>query len=231
MTRKSNLDEVNITTLKLGHTQVSATADELNVLDIATPGVGAASKAVVLDSGDDYTWPAGGIFSYAVLNDGSDAIAASAAEINRVCDSSSKVVALTATAAITAVLHASKVLLVTGTAAAAYTLPEATGTGDSYRFIMGEVNTNGTTFVAADTSNTSYQGKANMLDVDATAATAFFTVTAGGDDTVTFDGTTKGGQIGDIVEFIDLATDVWHVNIESRVPAGQNVASPFSSAA
>src|SRR3990167_8970363 len=39
---------------------VTATAAELNYLDITTLGTGAASKAVVLDTGDDYTWPAAG---------------------------------------------------------------------------------------------------------------------------------------------------------------------------
>jgi len=38
---------------------VTATAAELNYLDITTLGTGAASKAVVLDANGDYTWPAG----------------------------------------------------------------------------------------------------------------------------------------------------------------------------
>jgi hypothetical protein len=46
------------TTLKVGGTTVSSTAAELNYLDIATLGTGAASKAVVLDASGDYTFPA-----------------------------------------------------------------------------------------------------------------------------------------------------------------------------
>jgi len=160
-----------------------------------------------------------------------NSLAATAAELNAKCDRSAQVVSLTATASITQTAHEGRVLIVTGTAAAAYTLPEATGSGDRYKFIMGQVNTNGTTFVAADTTNCSYHGKINNLDVDSNAATAYFTVTAGGTDTVTFDGTTKGGQIGDFVEFVDIATDQWAVSGEVRCPAGSNVASPFSSAA
>lgn len=38
---------------------LTATATELNYLDITTLGTGAASKAVVLDANGDYTWPAG----------------------------------------------------------------------------------------------------------------------------------------------------------------------------
>jgi hypothetical protein len=159
------------------------------------------------------------------------AITATAIEINAKCDRSAQVVALAATTAITQALHEGRVLIVTGTAAAAYTLPEATGSGDRYKFIMNQVNTNGTTFVAADTTNTSYHGSINLLDVDAASQTAYFTVTAGGTDTVTFNGTTTGGQIGDILEFVDIGTDRWSVFGQARVPAGSNPATPFSSAA
>ena len=72
--------------LKLAGTAVSSTAAELNYLDIATLGTGAASKAVVLDAGDDYTWPATGVLTYSVLNDGTTELTATAAEINTVCD-------------------------------------------------------------------------------------------------------------------------------------------------
>lgn len=65
---------------------VTATTAELNYLDIATLGTGAASKAVVLDAGDDYTWPATGILTYGVLNDGTTTLTATAAEINTACD-------------------------------------------------------------------------------------------------------------------------------------------------
>jgi hypothetical protein len=141
-------------------------------------------------------------------------------------------VSLTATASITEAAHEGRVLIITGSgSAAAYTLPEATGSGAKYMFIMGQVNTSGTTFVAADTTNCSYHGSINLLDVDAAAQTAYFTVTAGGTDTVTFNGTTTGGQIGDIVEFIDIGVDKWSVFGQARVPAGSNPATPFSSAA
>ena len=145
---------------------------------------------------------------------------------------SSGIVALTATVALTSAANAGgRVNYITGTAAAAYTLPEATGTGDRYIFIIGQVNTNGGTVVAADTTNTSYHGTCNILDVDGTAQTGYFTATAGGTDTVTWNGTTQGGRIGDRWEFIDLATDVWHCHGELSVVAGSNIATPFSSAA
>jgi hypothetical protein len=55
---------------------LTASVVELNYLD-TTPGAGAASKAVVLDSGEDYTWPATGVLTY-----GGTGITATGAEIN-----------------------------------------------------------------------------------------------------------------------------------------------------
>ena len=63
--------------------EITATAAEMNYLDITTLGTGAASKAVVLDSGEDYTWPATGILTYGVLKDpAATTITATGAEIN-----------------------------------------------------------------------------------------------------------------------------------------------------
>lgn len=69
-------------------TGLTASATELNYNDIATLGTGAASKAVVLDAGDDYTWPATGILTYGVLKDpAATTITATGAEINKLDDS------------------------------------------------------------------------------------------------------------------------------------------------
>jgi len=138
---------------------------------------------------------------------------------------------LSATAAITAALHANRVNIITGTALATYTLPEATGSGNRYIFVIAQLNTSNNVFVTADTTNAGLYGSVNILDVDAAAQQAFFTVTAGTSDTVTLNGTTTGGQIGDIIEFVDIATDKWAVWGQLRCPAGSNVATCFSAAA
>jgi hypothetical protein len=192
---------------RLGALEAATTnlsAAELAVLDGVTAGTAVASKALVLDSSGDLVLPASGNISKAP-------------------------VALTAAASLTAAAHANRVLYVTGTAAAAYTLPEATGTGNKYEFFIGEVNTNGTTFVAADTTNASMRGTMNLVDQDHTTQGAY--AAASGDDTLTMNGTTQGGQIGDTVVFTDLATDLWGVVGFGVVPAGSNIADPWSSAA
>lgn len=69
-------------------TTLGSTAAELNYLDLTTLGTGAASKAVVLDTGEDYTWPATGVLTYGVLKDpAATTITATGAEINKLDDS------------------------------------------------------------------------------------------------------------------------------------------------
>jgi hypothetical protein len=63
--------------LDINGTLVTATADELNQNTGATAGTGVAGKAMVLDSGEDFIWPATGQLTY-----GGTAITASGAELN-----------------------------------------------------------------------------------------------------------------------------------------------------
>lgn len=81
----------------LGLVGVTASAAEVNYNDITTLGTGAASKAVVLDAGEDYTWPAAGILTYGVLKDSAGTtLSATAAEINQACDQSAQAMACAA---------------------------------------------------------------------------------------------------------------------------------------
>jgi hypothetical protein len=209
---------------------LTATAAELNYNDIAALGTGAASKAVVLDAGDDYVWPATGVFTYGVLKDpAATTIVATGAEINRACDVSTRVVSLTGTAAITEILHEGKIGVITGTGAAyTYTLPEATGSGATYRFIMNQVNTSNTIFTTADAGNCGFYGSVNILDKDAAAQAAY--APAATDEIMTLNGTTTGGAIGDFIQFVDMATDKWCVFAQLQCPTGSNPATPFSGA-
>lgn len=73
-------------------TTITATGAEFNYLDITTLGTGAASKAVVLDAGDDYTWPSAGILTYGVLKDSAGTtLGATVAELNGAADLSTQV--------------------------------------------------------------------------------------------------------------------------------------------
>lgn len=85
------------------HAGVTASAAEINVLDNVTPGTGAASKALVLDAGEDLVFPATGVFTYGVLKDAAGTtLGATAAEINQACDVSAMSQLIAASGAITA---------------------------------------------------------------------------------------------------------------------------------
>lgn len=60
-------------TFEIANTAMTASAVELNYNDITTLGTGAASKAVVLDAGEDYTWPDTGVLTIGVLATASEA--------------------------------------------------------------------------------------------------------------------------------------------------------------
>ena len=136
----------------------------------------------------------------------------------------------TATDAITIAEHAGRTLLlgeVGGNAEVILTLPAATGTGAVYKFIVSVTNTSNYKIQVADATDT-IDGIMLYLDEDGTAVTAFPTVAAS--DTITLNGGTTGGIIGDYLELIDIATNQYHVRGVMRVAAGANPATPFTAA-
>ena len=136
----------------------------------------------------------------------------------------------TATDSVTIAEHAGRTLLlgeVGGNAAVTLTLPAATGTGAVYKFIVSVTNTSNYKIQVADATDT-IDGIMLYLDEDGTAVTAFPTVAAS--DTITLNGGTTGGIVGDYLELIDIATDQYHVRGVMRVAAGANPATPFTAA-
>ncbi len=138
----------------------------------------------------------------------------------------------TATDAITETEHSGRTLLlgeVGGNANVVLTLPDATGSGNIYHFIVGVAMGGSTTYKiqVADADNT-MSGQMMYLDEDGTAVTSFPTVAAS--DTITLNSGTQGGLIGDTLTLIDIATDKYAVFGQMRVSAGANPATPFSAA-
>ncbi len=135
----------------------------------------------------------------------------------------------TATDAITVAEHAGRTLLlgeVGGNALVTLTLPDATGSGATYKFVVSVANTSNYVIKVPDANNT-IAGIMLYLDEDGTAVTAFPTVAAS--DTITLNGGTTGGIVGDYLEIVDIATDKYHVRGVMRVAAGANPATPFSA--
>jgi hypothetical protein len=132
----------------------------------------------------------------------------------------------TDTLALTQATHANRVLRVLD-ATLAITLPEATGTGDSYMIVQGIAATS-STIVTADTANAGFHGSITGSDTDADAA--YNWAATGAQDTITYDGTATGGKLYDWVRVTDVATDVWLLEGNIKQSGGSEV-TPLSSAA
>ena len=139
------------------------------------------------------------------------------------------IVTLVATDAITIAEHAGRILLmgeVGGNAAATFTLPAATGSGAEFRFIVSVVNTSNYIIQVADATDT-IDGSV-ILHQDSANTVATFN-TAADSDTITLNGTTKGGvSIGDEITLLDIATNQYMV--KGVLTASGTEATPFSAA-
>lgn len=114
-------------TFQINEVSVTATPAEMNYNDITTLGTGAASKAVVLDAGEDYTWPATGVLTYGVLKDpAGTSLGATAAEINSKCQNSVRTQTIAAAGALSVTIPQSNLALV---GAGAVTLAAPTDNG------------------------------------------------------------------------------------------------------
>jgi hypothetical protein len=180
---------------------------------ISIPDPGAATANFVLTSAG---------------NDGSVTTATNA-EITRAADVSTRVVTLVATGSITEALHEGKVLSmaeVGGNANCTFTLPEATGGGGVYKFVVGVVMGSNTYKVAALTTDI-IQGSLLMNQDSADTVVSFNA--AADSDYIALDGTTTGGvAIGDWFELTDMLDATWVVT-GSHLTGSGTEATPFGA--
>jgi hypothetical protein len=193
-----------------------------NAGDISTAATG--DKVLIADVSDDYEvkWA-----------DGANALewigtTATAAEITRVADVSTRIVTITGDITLTEAAHSDKILLlgeVGGNAAVAVTLPAATGSGARFHFKVSVVNTSGYTIQV--TGDDTMDG--HILSLQDAADTVVGWETAATSDTITLNGTTTGGvSIGDWIELVDIAADQWAVT--GITTSSGTEATPFSAA-
>lgn len=144
-------------------------------------------------------------------------LTATAAEINRNNTASSREVLAGATLTVTQVLHDGKTIAMP--AVCAVTLPAATGSGSRFKFYQKVAATAVTlTATAAD-----MYGVAWALSDNSAAVLGYV---AAGSTIITFDGSTKGGVKGAIVEIEDVATSLLLVRVMSAASGSE--ATPFS---
>jgi len=129
------------------------------------------------------------------------------------------------TLAVTRADHARKIVTLNRAAGIAVTLPAATGTGETYTFIIGTTVTSNTTTIKVADASTTMVGAA-LLAADA-GTTMHMYEANGTDDTITMDGSTTGGLAGDKVVLIDIAANLWQVNYIGAATGVE--ADPFSA--
>lgn len=111
------------------------------------------------------------------------------------------------TLTVTAAAHANKTVTINAAAGCAVTLPAATGTGNRYRFFIGTTITSNTSTFTRAGSDTMFGMVYQLADGGSTLAA----YECPGSTIITLNGTTTGGIKGDIVEFQDMASAVWHI--------------------
>jgi len=108
------------------------------------------------------------------------------------------------------------------------TLPRATGSGDVYKVRVGTALGSGNYIVKVNNANDFMRGKAWLLaGTNASFATANTGTLATESDTITLNGTTTGGLVGDYIELVDVAKNLWA--IECSLAGSGTAATPFSA--
>lgn len=106
------------------------------------------------------------------------------------------------------------------------TLPEATGTGDIYKFYVNTTVTSNSYKIQVANATDVISGLALADDGEGDAANGWPTTSS--TDTITMDGSTKGGVKGDSLEIIDIASGQFCA--KAFLTNSATEASPFSSA-
>lgn len=132
----------------------------------------------------------------------------------------------TATAlTLTAAAHGDRVLTVSSAAPIAITLPASSGSGTRFRLQMQVAATaTGHTIKVANATDI-IQGTVHGLTTSSDNVIGYKATAT--DDTITLNGTTKGGVVGDTIELEDVKTGFWSVKMLTA-PTG-STATPFSA--
>lgn len=141
---------------------------------------------------------------------------------------SSDLVAAGSALTLTAKDHAGRTIALDTAAGSTVTLPAATGTGDKYKFLVSVTVTTNDHIVQVANATDEFAGTILQTDTDTTDTLASYpALVADNFDTVTMNGTTKGGLIGDVIEIVDVAAGTFAIN--GHINANGVVATPFGA--
>lgn len=154
------------------------------------------------------------------------AVDATAAEINRAADVSGRIVnATAATLTVTEATHEGKTIVLDRAAGITVTLPAATGGGGRYKFYTKTTVTSNNHIIQVVVDDV-MKGTCWMANDTDGSVSAF--ETASDSDTITMNGTTKGGLVGDVILLEDIAADTW--SVQCFLQGTGTEATPFSAA-
>ena len=139
---------------------------------------------------------------------------------------SGSVVTLSSDTTLTSALHAGRVMLLDKTDGLTVTLPAASGSGNVYKFFVKTTITSNNYVIQVASSDDTMSGIAVVANDSDNTASIFETLAAS--DTITLDGSTKGGILGGMVELQDLYSGKYLVKINQSATGTE--ATPFSAA-
>jgi hypothetical protein len=154
-------------------------------------------------------------------------ITATATELNRLADTSGRLVAAGSALSVTEAAHDGKIILLDTATGSTCTLPASSGSGAVFRFVVSVVATSNSHVIKVANATDVMSGSIILSDTD-TAGTATAFSTAASSDTVTLNRSTTGSVIkGEFVELVDIAAGFWAVNgVLANTGSG---ATPFSA--
>ena len=139
---------------------------------------------------------------------------------------SGSVVTLSSDTTLTSGSHAGRVMLLDKDSGATITLPAASGSGNVYKFFVKTTITSNNYVIQVASSDDTMSGIAVVANDTNDEASIFETLAAS--DTITLDGSTKGGILGGIIELQDLYSGKYSVKIHQSATGSE--ATPFSAA-
>lgn len=137
-----------------------------------------------------------------------------------------KPITLTASATLAKKAHAGTVINASAAAGMTLTLPASSGDGSRFTVRVKTTVTSNNLIIAVANATDVMTGYA-LLAQDA-ADTAVMFETASTSDTITMNGSTKGGIVGDLIELIDADSGFWQVRVIGSATGTE--ATPFSAA-
>ena len=141
----------------------------------------------------------------------------------------SGVVEITASDALTPAEHGNRMVTMNALAGLTLTLPAATGTGNVYRISVSVTVTSNDYIIQAASASDEFVGGVIQTDVDTTDTLASYpALDADGFDTITLNGSTTGGIMGDSITITDIATGKFL--LAGSINSTGTVATPLSAA-